>query len=158
MEGEKRRILIVDWEQQEAETLAELLRKEGFFVRVCLQPRAALRHLRLKPFWLCIINSSLPGIDGVEYIRRMRRLRPMASVLILGRDLTYLQWDRFRAQGVELQLPKPVRPDLFLDVIRALARIGRSIAPVTQADEPGLIPTGPRLPQPCPRFKPPASA
>lgn len=139
----RRRILIVDWELEDARRMAELLDAEGFYVRVCSQPRIALRHVRLAPFWLCIMNSTLPGMEAVDFVRRLRRLRPLASVLILGGEIPPEAADRLRAHGIEMQLQKPIRPELFLDVMRALVRIGRSIAPVTQADQPGLPSTGP---------------
>lgn len=157
----RRRILIVDWELEDARRTAALLESEGFYVRVCSQPRIALRHVRLAPFWLCIINSTLPGMEAVDFVRRLRRLRPLASVLVLGGNICPQAADRLRAHGIEMQLHKPIRSDLFLDVMRALASIGRSIAPVTQADQPGLPSTGPKpvnsvsAPQ---SFKPPVSA
>ena len=157
----RRRILIVDWELEDAHRTAALLEAEGFYVRVCSQPRIALRHVRLAPFWLCIMNSTLPGMDAVDFVRRLRRLRPLASVMVLGEHLSADAADRLRAQGIEMHLPNPDRPDLFLDVMRALATIGRSIAPVTQVEEPGLPPTGPKPVKPVSavaQFKPPISA
>lgn len=139
----RRRILLVDWELDDAHRTAALLEAEGFFVRVCSQPRSALRHVRLAPYWLCIMNSTLPGMEAVDFVRRLRRLRPLAPVLVLGGPIPAEAADRLRAHGIEMQLCKPVRPELFLDVMRALAAIGRSIAPVTQADQPGLPSTGP---------------
>ena len=43
----------------------------------------ALRLWRQKPFDLCLLDLTMPGLDGVETLIQLRGIAPAAKVLIL---------------------------------------------------------------------------
>lgn len=68
----KRRILIVDQDDQTLHTLAHALRRAGFWVACNPDPHAASAALpKLVPDAL-IVATALPYVDGFEFVRRIR--------------------------------------------------------------------------------------
>ncbi len=75
-----RRVLVVDDDPTVAEVVAEYLRSAGFVVdRVADGFEAIDAEARISPD-LIVLDRMLPGIDGIEACRRIRRsARPPSS-------------------------------------------------------------------------------
>lgn len=65
-------VLIVDDERSIALLLAELLESAGYRVVVASTGRAALALARSERPSLILTDCMMPGIDGVEFVRRLR--------------------------------------------------------------------------------------
>ncbi len=65
-------ILVVDDEPSIVDTVATVLRYEGFTVDEASDGRQALSKLQERRFDLVILDVMMPGIDGLEVTRRMR--------------------------------------------------------------------------------------
>ena len=77
------RILIVEDEPKVAESVAARLREEGYSVMVASTGEAGLEEAsRLLPD-LAILDLHLPGIGGLEVLRRLRALDRSIRVLVL---------------------------------------------------------------------------
>jgi CheY-like chemotaxis protein/two-component sensor histidine kinase len=118
-------ILVVDDNRDAAETLADMLRAEGFPVAVAFDGTSALAVFdRIKPA-VVLLDMGLPDLNGTEVARQMRRLPA-------GRDAQIIAvtgWgqpedrERTRQAGVDLHLVKPVDPG---DLLRLLGqRLGQ---------------------------------
>ena len=79
-------ILLCDDDDEVLRFLSELLRSNGYSVHEARSPEAALRLLENELTTdLLIVDYAMPAIDGVETIRRARRLRPgLRALLITG--------------------------------------------------------------------------
>jgi CheY-like chemotaxis protein len=105
----KKRVLVVDDNQDAARTLGFLLAAEGFEVQTCLDGRTALLlapHFRPDA---CILDISMPGMNGYELARRLREALPdhppvLATVTAYG-DFNHL--DRAADAGFDLHFTKP---------------------------------------------------
>lgn len=90
-----------------ADAVRETLEAEGWRVEVCTRGDEALRRLEGGArFDLLIIDFLLPGIDGLELIRRARALpRAVRTPIIMFTD-SEVERDARRA-GVDAYLRKP---------------------------------------------------
>lgn len=77
------RILIVDDEANVLNALQRELR--GMYqVETFDSPEAALEHCRETQFDLVIADYKMPGMDGIEFLKRFERLQPDAVRLVLS--------------------------------------------------------------------------
>jgi two-component system, OmpR family, response regulator MprA len=79
------RVLVVDDEQAVREALERALRLAGYEVELAADGEEALVRLGMRPAAadLVLLDVLLPGLDGVEVCRRLRRLGNGVPVLIL---------------------------------------------------------------------------
>jgi len=118
------RVLIVEDERAMAELLSKGLEEENHRVTLAFDGRAALEFAELYEFDAIVLDLMLPGIDGFEITRRLRRTRNETPVLVLtARDAAP---DIVRALdlGADDYLTKPFSFEVFLARLRAVARRG----------------------------------
>jgi CheY-like chemotaxis protein len=101
-------ILIVDDELDSCETLAQLLRTQGYHVDFVCDGLSALKLVESSQYALAIIDYHMPGMDGVELFRRMRELRPdITGIFLTGYTTIDVVYPAIR-EGILRILPKPV--------------------------------------------------
>jgi PAS domain S-box-containing protein len=105
-----RQVLIVDDNEDAAESLAELLRLDGHEVRIALDPTGALRMLAEFDPEVVILDIGLPGMNGYELGARMREQHPHldARFFALTGFGAAIDVEKSRAAGFEAHLVKPV--------------------------------------------------
>jgi DNA-binding response OmpR family regulator len=81
--GNGTRILVVDDEIDFALTLAKRLSRRGFTVETAPDGEHALDELRRHTFDAVVLDLAMPGLDGIETLREMRRLDPDLQVVLL---------------------------------------------------------------------------
>lgn len=77
------RLLIVEDESDLADPLASDLRRQGYAVDVALDGEQGLEMLEVEPYDLVLLDLNLPGVDGLEIVRRVRAGQPKLLVLVL---------------------------------------------------------------------------
>ena len=77
------RVLVVDDDRSVAEMLRRNLAYEGFAVDVALDGPTALERTRDRPPEIIILDRMLPGLDGLEVLRRLRAAGDATPVLML---------------------------------------------------------------------------
>lgn len=77
------RILIVDDEQTVRDVLAEYFVEQGYQVSKASNGIEALRGLGESRPDLVLLDVRMPGIDGIETLRRLRELAPGISVIMV---------------------------------------------------------------------------
>ena len=110
-----RRVLVVDDNKDAAMSLAMLIRDWGHEVRCAHTGPDALSEGQAFRPELVLLDIGLPGMDGYEVARRLRRARETAEAMLVavtgyGRDQ-----DRSlsREAGFDEHLVKPVAPDVL---------------------------------------------
>jgi two-component system response regulator MprA len=114
-------ILVVDDDPKIASVVGRGLRFEGFAVRTAVDGDEALRTARDDPPDLIILDLMLPGIDGLEVCRRLRRGTNAPILMLTARDSVP---DRVAGlnSGADDYLAKPFDFDELLARVRALLR------------------------------------
>ncbi len=137
------RVLVVDDDEKLNALLTEYLGRFGYSVRTAVEPEEGLRALEADPPDLVILDVMLPGMDGFELCRRIRRADGMGGMGGIGRIgridrvpiimLTARGDVMDRIIGLELgaddYLPKPFEPRELLARMQAVLR--RGAAPET---------------------------
>src|SRR5436190_17745206 len=77
------RILLADDESTSRETLAEVLREEGYEIDTAADGLEALAALGDKTYDVVITDLRMPGADGLAVLRRVREIAPQTLVLLI---------------------------------------------------------------------------
>ena len=119
------RVLIVDDEEVIASTLQEFLQGEAYEVAVAADAPSALGLIeRFEPD-LALCDVQLPGIDGLELLEKLLRLRPELLVLIITAYATVENAVAAFRRGAHDYLMKPVIFDELLSKLDRLMRFRR---------------------------------
>jgi len=77
------RILVVDDEAIMRQSLQDWLEDEGFSVATAASGAEALDHLAQMPVQLMLTDIKMPGMDGVELLRRALEAQPELKVILM---------------------------------------------------------------------------
>ncbi|MEO3943650.1 response regulator transcription factor [Paenarthrobacter nicotinovorans] len=133
-----RRILLVEDEQTIADVVRDYLLQAGFQVDMAGDGFTALELAAERQPDLVILDRMLPGLDGVEVCRRLRRTMsvPVIMVTALGTED-----DRIRGleMGADDYVTKPFSPrELVLRVKSVLRRSIKEFTPEPPVEAAGL--------------------
>ena len=78
-----RSVLIVDDEKNIRLTLSMALEKLNLPVDTAVNGEEALKKLAEKSYALMLLDLRMPGIDGMEVLRRVPEIRPEVKVVII---------------------------------------------------------------------------
>ena len=79
----KTRILIVDDEEQFVRALSERLAIRNYDVTTSLSGEDALEKVRHYNFDVVILDVRMSGIDGLDALREIKKLKPLTEVIML---------------------------------------------------------------------------
>jgi len=77
------RVLLVDDEEQFVEVLAQRLETRGFHVESRFNGDDAIEFVSAHEIDVVILDVLMPGRDGVETLREIKRIKPIAEVIML---------------------------------------------------------------------------
>lgn len=83
MTGEKARILLVDDDHDACANLVDILSALGYTVDVAHDGDSALSRFEQHPYELALLDLKMPGMDGLELLRRIRQKHRGARALIV---------------------------------------------------------------------------
>ncbi len=123
------RVLIVEDEKRMAELLKKGLEEEKHSATIAYDGPAGLEMAELYEFDAIVLDIMLPGIDGFEVARRLRRNRNQTPILILTARDAVPDVVKGLDVGADDYLTKPFAFDEFLARLRSVARRGSSPRP-----------------------------
>jgi CheY-like chemotaxis protein len=106
------RLLVVDDNQDAANSLAMLLKMQGHDVRVAFSGPAALEMTKDSPPDVVFLDIGMPGMDGYEVARRMRQQPGLENTVLAALTGWGQQEDRRRTAEARFDhhLVKPPEP------------------------------------------------
>lgn len=75
-------ILIVDDEEAVGLGMSEILKDEGYEAAYALNGKDAVVALNAKPYSLIFMDMIMPGMNGLEAYREIKRIRPQTRVIL----------------------------------------------------------------------------
>lgn len=125
------RVLMIDDDPQLAELLAAYLRPHDVLLTNAPDGARGLRALEAGGFDAVVLDVMMPGLDGLDVLRRLRASSALPVLMLTARGD-----ETDRVVGLELgaddYLAKPVRPRLLLARIHSLLRRIRGGAPAPE--------------------------
>ncbi len=114
------RILVIDDQPDVALVVAETLESEGHQTLVAGSGEEGLQVIDQSHPDAVFLDVVMPGIDGIEVLRRIREKRPHLPVILLSGTVTPTQIETAKELGVTDVLRKPATLNHFA---QALARV-----------------------------------
>ena len=108
------RLLLVDDEPRFVETLSKRLTARGFEVEGALGGPQALELLDARPFDVVLLDVWMPGMDGLEVLKAIRRLHPSVKVILVSGNASINAAIEGMRLGAVDYLLKPVEIDDIL--------------------------------------------
>jgi DNA-binding NtrC family response regulator len=81
--AKQNRVLLVDDEVEFTEALSERMEARGLEVETVDSGEAALDAAKAKDFYAVILDLSMPGMDGIETLKRLRKHNPDLQIIVL---------------------------------------------------------------------------
>ena len=113
----KATILVAEDETGVRESLAEVLRDEGYEVTAVTDGAAAIAALGSQEFDLVLSDIRMPGVDGLDVLRHAREVAPQALVLLMTAHATVETAVEAIRRGAQDYLLKPI---LFDDLLHKI--------------------------------------
>jgi len=106
------RILVVDDEEVMRVSLAAWLAEDGYEVDTAASGREAIAMAAEKEYAMYFVDLKMPpGIDGIETMMEIRRLRPDAAVIIITAYATVDTAITAMKEGAQEYIVKPCNPE-----------------------------------------------
>jgi len=113
------RVLIVDDEEELVSALAERLNLRGFQAKGVTNGSHALAYLKDTPCDVVLLDVKMPGLGGLEVIKRIKEDQPAVQVILLTGHSSSQDAERGMQLGAFDYLMKPVRIDELVRVLHA---------------------------------------
>lgn len=119
----KFRILIIDDEEGLRVSLAAGLELEGYEVLDVPSGKRAIECVRDQPFDLVITDMKMPGMNGLDTFRELRKIRPGIIVMLMTAFSVEGSLEEAMNEGVYTVVHKPFAMETVVDLIhRAIER------------------------------------
>lgn len=114
------RILVVDDEVLIADTIVQILNRNGFIAEAAYSGEQAIEIARTTCPELVLSDVLMPTIDGVEAAIQISQLCPETRIVLFsGQAATIEILSRARERGYTFELlPKPIHPTALIDHLR----------------------------------------
>jgi signal transduction histidine kinase len=118
-------ILVVDDDADVRSSFVDILELAGYRVREAVDGLGCLAAVEYSTPGLILLDVSMPGLDGLETLRRLRAgaHKDVPVILLTGNRLDAESIGSGLELGAEEYLPKPVSPDELRARIRALLHL-----------------------------------
>jgi CheY-like chemotaxis protein len=115
-------ILIVDDDRRMTGTLADILEIQGYQTTQVNTGQEALERIRSASFDCALTDVKMPGMDGVELIRELRKLQPGLPIVLMTAYAADEMLQRGLEEGAVGVLNKPLDMHQVLGFLAALSR------------------------------------
>ena len=133
-------ILIVDDDQGQRSLLESFLKAQGYRTQAAASGEEALQKLRAGAFALMISDVRMPGISGIEMLRRVRQEHPTLPVLLVTAFADIRSAVAAMRDGAVNYLAKPIDLDELIASVHFAT--DRRATPAAAGKGAGKLPAG----------------
>ncbi len=119
-------VMVVDDDPAVRSLLLRMLEKDGFRVLLATDGLNALSALENFPADIVVSDMSMPGMDGLDLLREVRRRRPDAKTLLITGNGSQLTAETALESGADGYLEKPFKQSTIVSALRGLLRDRRA--------------------------------
>jgi len=121
MDGDRKRLLIIDDDDRCRGLLEVQLELEGYAVQAASSGSTGIEEMRKRRFDTVIADSHLPEVTGSEFAEFSKTTWRDTPVILLSRNLNYLteSIDQFDAA---ICIRKPYEPSMLMSVLRMVTQ------------------------------------
>jgi two-component system OmpR family response regulator len=135
------RVLVVDDEATLVDTIRYNLRREGYEVQVADDGNEALRLARAATPDLVVLDLMLPGLDGLEVCRQLRRDSTVPILMLTAKDDEVDKIVGLEV-GADDYMTKPFSMRELLARVRAMLRRSRMVQQAGETDGAQAVRSG----------------
>ncbi len=118
------KILIVDDEYSDSDSLTNWFRKDGYNVESAENANVALKALQNSSFDIALLDIKMPGMDGMELLERIKAIDTKIVVIMITAFASVETAVKALKEGAFDYVTKPIDPDELSHLVRrALERI-----------------------------------
>lgn len=115
------RVLVVDDDDDLRRAIREVFLMRGFAVNTAPDGSTAVKLAHRERYDVVVSDIRLPGIDGIEVTRKLKRLRDAPRVILLTAYPEWNVYDLAREAGAERIINKPVGIGRLVSLVEDLA-------------------------------------
>jgi len=115
-------ILLIDDEEAFVTTLQERLEMRGFPARAAFDGQSGLDLIAEDPPDVIVLDLRMPGISGVEVLRRIRKQWPGIPVIMLSGHGSDQDFETCANLGAAMYHKKPLDIDTLLESIHTVTQ------------------------------------
>ena len=130
---EKGKVLVIDDEQIVLDSVATLLRDEGFDVDVSLSGREGLDWAIERKYDAILSDIRMPDIGGMRVLRDIKRIHPSLPVIMITGYASVDSAIQAMKLGAAEYIEKPFEPEQLID------SVNRALGVSPETEEQGLI-------------------
>jgi DNA-binding NtrC family response regulator len=123
------RVLLVDDEELFLTALAQRMAKRGYDVATAENGSVALELAAARNFHVIVLDLAMPGIDGIETLKKLRAVDPDLQIILLTGHATVSAGVEAMKLGAMDFLQKPAD---FKDLLAKIEEAGARRASLTQ--------------------------
>lgn len=132
-------VLVIDDEERISRLLQLELSHEGYEVEVAHDGRKGLELAAGRSWDIIILDIMMPGLNGVEVLRRLRKTDKVTPVILVTARNTTPDIVSGLDQGANDYITKPFEIEELLARIRAHTRLPSSASPAQTDDSPVIV-------------------
>ncbi len=122
-----KKILLAEDDKNLSRSVDILLTLDGYEVISVYDGEEALNKLLRQKFDLLITDIVMPGLNGVDLIKKIRRLNHDIPIMVVSGKLNDSLIEQLESNGIRYILPKPINPTRFRKMVQKIFN-GNSLA------------------------------
>lgn len=132
-------ILVVDDDRNMVKTLSAVLQLHGWRTRQAYSGEEAIAITADQRFDAVLMDVRMPGINGVEAFRAIRKAQPLTPVILMTAYAAHELLAQAEREGALMVLPKPIPWPTLTALLDEVGKANRSILLID--DDPDFLAT-----------------
>jgi two-component system response regulator HydG len=116
-ELKKMRILLIDDDEWIRDSMSLFFESEGCSLRALETAEEGLEELKRQPYEIIIVDYRLPGMDGLEFLKRIKETHPNALKILITAYGSKDVFMKAGETGIDDFIDKPFTVETIEDVL-----------------------------------------